>query len=100
MNFPSAKWPLSGLLVALFLFPAHAAYAQSAGTGAIRGTVANSATRNQLQGAAVRVVGKPLATFTEADGSFFFAAVPAGLNAGPVRARRPGPGRSGAGRSG
>lgn len=80
MNFTSAKWPLSGLigLVALFLFLGHAAYAQSAGTGSIRGSVANAATRHQLRGAAVRIAGTPLATFTETDGSFFFAAVPAG----------------------
>lgn len=55
-----------------------ATFGQAPGTGVIRGTVSNTATRAYLQGASVRVTGTDLVGFTERDGTFLLAAVPAG----------------------
>lgn len=55
-----------------------AAVAPSADSGAIRGTVSNAATRSNLHGAVVRIVGTPFSTLTESDGAFYFGSVPAG----------------------
>ena len=65
-------------LSALFLVTFAMLEAQPNETGAIRGTVANAATRAFLQGAAVRVAGTPLVTFTESDGTFYLRNVPVG----------------------
>ena len=63
----------AGVAAALFVSPASAQPA----TGAVRGTVANAATRAHLLGAAVRVVGTDRVAFTEGDGSFLLTGVPA-----------------------
>lgn len=70
-HFLTGAW-LAGLALA------GPAAGQTTAPGAVRGTVANAATRSHLQGATVHVAGTPLVAFTEADGSFFLATVPSG----------------------
>jgi hypothetical protein len=72
----SAAKKLLGLAACFAFLPG--AFGQAPGTGAIRGSVAHSATRADLHGASVRVAGTDLVAFTERDGTFFLAAVPVG----------------------
>ncbi|PAW65347.1 MAG: hypothetical protein B9S34_11215 [Opitutia bacterium Tous-C1TDCM] len=67
----------AGLLVAglMLLLPARA---QTAGTGAITGTVRNEVTGDFLEGVEVGLIGTERVTTTQRDGSFAFAGVPAG----------------------
>ena len=73
---PSAAKMLLGLAACFAFLPG--AFGQAPGTGATPGSVAQTATRAYLHGASVRVAGTDLGAFTERDGTFFLAAVPAG----------------------
>jgi TonB-dependent receptor len=55
-----------------------ALHGQAAGTGTIEGRVLNARSGEYLEGARVSVEGTPLQVFTEADGTFLLANVPAG----------------------
>ena len=91
----SAAKMLPGLAACFAFLPG--AFGQAPGTGAIRGSVAHTATRAYLHGASVRVAGSDLVAFTEQDGTFFLAAVPAGQRHLAIDLLdRPGPVRSGA----
>ena len=55
--------------------------AQTPGTGSIRGTVVNEATRTFVEGATVTLDGTPPRTaVTDSQGAFFIGAVPAGAH--------------------
>ena len=69
--------PLLHRIVALSLAIAAPLLAQST-TGTIEGRVLNAATATYVEGARVTIDGTALETFTDADGRFLLAAVPAG----------------------
>ena len=80
---------VAGLRVALLSFLiAAAAPAQSVSTGAIEGRAFNPATGENLELARITVEGTSLETFSDADGQYRLANVPAG--AARVRAFRTG----------
>ncbi|MES2694595.1 MAG: TonB-dependent receptor [Verrucomicrobiota bacterium] len=71
--------PLRFLLTLLALaLCVTAGRSQSRDTGAIRGTISNAATRANLHGATVRVVGTDQVAFTESDGTFLLNGVASG----------------------
>ena len=77
---PRRGWAVfrrSGLFLASLVLSL-ALHAQTAGAGAINGTVRNEGTGEFLEGAEVRIVGTERVTTTQRDGSFAFAGVPAG----------------------
>lgn len=71
------KIPRCFALLTAILAVAAGALAQP-GTGAVRGTISNAATRANILGAAVRVVGTDRVAFSESDGTFYLGGVPAG----------------------
>src|SRR5258708_4164724 len=66
------------LLIVIFLSTMVCLKAQSPGTGSITGRVFNPATGEYVKNAEVHVEGTGLSAFTEDDGSFLIAHVPAG----------------------
>lgn len=80
-NPPLLPWRLCPLLVcSLFvaILATVSLRAQPAGTGVVRGTVYNPASKEYVRNAEVRLEGTNQITYTENDGSFSFDNVPAG----------------------
>jgi iron complex outermembrane receptor protein len=67
------------LFTAALVFFAAPAFAQSPTAGTIEGRVLNARSGDYLEGARITVEGTTLETFTEADGSYRLANVPAGI---------------------
>ena len=72
---------LFALFLALLLIAPGRAQAQSGATGIVQGRVYNPATKAYVGNAEVRLAGTERVVFTESDGSFSFAGVPAGAAA-------------------
>jgi hypothetical protein len=70
------RWPM--FIAVAFAWLATALFAQAQGTGTIQGRVYNPATKEYVNNAEVRLEGTGQITYSESDGSFRFANVPAG----------------------
>jgi iron complex outermembrane receptor protein len=74
------KLPLFALALG-WLLSAVLLQAQTAGTGTVQGRVFNPVSKDYVGNAEVRLAGTPRVTYSESDGSFQFANVPAGTAA-------------------
>jgi iron complex outermembrane recepter protein len=74
----SRHWLLTAALACCWLASVLSTYAQSAGTGTIKGRVYNPASKEYVRNAEVRLEGTQHVVYTENDGSFQFLNVAAG----------------------
>ncbi|MBL9202726.1 MAG: carboxypeptidase regulatory-like domain-containing protein, partial [Opitutaceae bacterium] len=88
MKTPTRPLPLLSFWLPLLVLLAAAARAQPTATGTLEGRVSNPSTGENLELARITVEGTGLEAFTDADGQYRLAGVPAG--AVRVRAFRTG----------